>query len=36
MSTLEHPRPDGLLANLAFSQVVVASGARTVYTAGLH
>ena len=34
MSTIEHPRPAGLLHNPAFSQVVVASGKRTVYTAG--
>ena len=34
MSKLEHPRPEGLLHNPAFSQVVVASGARTIYTAG--
>ncbi|GGC49379.1 RidA family protein [Chelatococcus reniformis] len=34
MSTLEHPRPEGLLPNPAFSQVVAASGSRTIYTAG--
>jgi enamine deaminase RidA (YjgF/YER057c/UK114 family) len=34
MSTLERPRPEGLLHNPAFSQVVVASGMRTIYTAG--
>jgi enamine deaminase RidA (YjgF/YER057c/UK114 family) len=34
MSKLDHPRPEGLLHNAAFSQVVVASGARTIYTAG--
>src|SRR5215469_14197097 len=34
MSTLERPRPEGLLHNPAFSQVVVASGTRTIYTAG--
>ena len=34
MSTLEHPRPEGLLHNAAFSQVVVAAGTRTIYTAG--
>ena len=34
MSTLEHPRSEGLLHNPAFSQVVVASGTRTIYTAG--
>ena len=30
----EYPRPEGLLHNPAFSQVVVASGTRTIYTAG--
>lgn len=34
MSRLEHPRPAGLLHNAGFSQVVVASGARMVFTAG--
>ncbi len=34
MSTLEHPRPEGLLHNPGFSQVGVASGTRTIYTAG--
>jgi enamine deaminase RidA (YjgF/YER057c/UK114 family) len=34
MSTLEHPHPDGLFNNPAFSQVVVASGTRTIYVAG--
>ena len=34
MSTIEHPRPKDLLHNLTFSQVVVASGTRTIYTAG--
>jgi len=34
MSTLERPRPEGLLHNPTFSQVVVASGTRTIYTAG--
>src|SRR5579871_1325420 len=34
MSTTEHPRPKGLLHNPAFSQVVLASGTRTIYTAG--
>ena len=34
MSTLEHPRPQGLLHNAAFSQVVAAAGTRTIYTAG--
>jgi enamine deaminase RidA (YjgF/YER057c/UK114 family) len=34
MSTIEHPQVEGLLPNPAFSQVVVASGARTIYTAG--
>ena len=34
MATLEHPRPEGLLHNPAFSQVVAAAGTRTIYTAG--
>lgn len=34
MSTLQHPRPEGLLHNSGFSQVVVAAGTRTIYTAG--
>ena len=34
MSTIEHLRPEGLLHNLGFSQVVAATGARTIYTAG--
>ena len=34
MRKLEHPRPDGLLVNPAFSQVVASTGARTIYTAG--
>ncbi|HTF68931.1 MAG TPA: RidA family protein [Edaphobacter sp.] len=34
MGTLEHPRAEGLLHNPAFSQVVAASGRRTIYTAG--
>jgi enamine deaminase RidA (YjgF/YER057c/UK114 family) len=34
MGKLEHPRPEGLLHNPAFSQVVAASGRRTIYTAG--
>jgi enamine deaminase RidA (YjgF/YER057c/UK114 family) len=34
MSTLEHPSPKGLFINPAFSQVVVAAGTRTIYTAG--
>ena len=34
MSKLEYPRPEGLLNNPAFSQVVVASGTRTILTAG--
>jgi len=34
MSKLDHPRPEGLLHNAAFSQVVAAIGTRTVYTAG--
>jgi enamine deaminase RidA (YjgF/YER057c/UK114 family) len=34
MSTIAHPSPDGLLHNPGFSQVVVASGTRSVHTAG--
>jgi len=34
MSKLDHPRPDGLLYNPAFSQVVASVGKRTIYTAG--
>src|SRR4051795_13100479 len=34
MGTLDHPRSEGLLHNPAFSQVVAASGGRTIYTAG--
>jgi enamine deaminase RidA (YjgF/YER057c/UK114 family) len=34
MSTIEHPYPKGLLQNPAFAQVVVASGAKTIYTSG--
>jgi enamine deaminase RidA (YjgF/YER057c/UK114 family) len=34
MSKLEYLRPEGLLHNPAFSQVVTASGTRTVFTAG--
>ena len=34
MSKLEHPHPQGLLHNPAFSQVVAATGTRTIYTAG--
>jgi len=34
MARLEHPLPKGLLHNAAFSQVVVAAGKRTIYTAG--
>jgi enamine deaminase RidA (YjgF/YER057c/UK114 family) len=34
MGILEHPRPEGLLHNQGFSQVVAASGRRTIYTAG--
>ena len=34
MSTVEHPSPEGLLHNPAFSQVVVGPGTRTIYTAG--
>jgi enamine deaminase RidA (YjgF/YER057c/UK114 family) len=34
MKKLDHPRPEGLLDNTSFSQVVAATGTRTVYTAG--
>lgn len=34
MGKLEHPHPTGLLQNPAYSQVVVASGTRTIYIAG--
>src|SRR3954449_11157600 len=34
MSNVEHPSPEGLLHNAGFSQVVVAAGKRTIYTAG--
>jgi enamine deaminase RidA (YjgF/YER057c/UK114 family) len=34
MSTIDHPRADGLLHNPGFSQVVVASGTRSIHTAG--
>jgi enamine deaminase RidA (YjgF/YER057c/UK114 family) len=34
MSTVEHLRPEGLLHTPSFSQVVIASGTRTIYTAG--
>jgi enamine deaminase RidA (YjgF/YER057c/UK114 family) len=34
VSQIEHPRADGLLHNPGFSQVVVASGTRSVHTAG--
>jgi enamine deaminase RidA (YjgF/YER057c/UK114 family) len=34
MSKLDHPRPEGLFDNPSFSQVVAATGTRTVYTAG--
>jgi enamine deaminase RidA (YjgF/YER057c/UK114 family) len=34
MSTIEHPTLEGLLHNPGFSQVAVAQGKRTVYTAG--
>jgi enamine deaminase RidA (YjgF/YER057c/UK114 family) len=32
--SIEHPRADGLLHNAGFSQVVAATGTRTIYTAG--
>ena len=34
MGKIEHPHPTGLLQNPAYSQVVVASGTRTIYIAG--
>ena len=34
MGIFERPHPEGLLHNPAFSQVVAASGRRTIYTAG--
>lgn len=34
MSTIDHPHPTGLMQMPSFSQVVVASGTRTIYTAG--
>jgi len=34
VSTVERPVPKGLLTNQGFSQVVVATGKRTIYTAG--
>ena len=34
MGAIEHPHVGGLLNNPGFSQVVVASGTRTIYTAG--
>jgi enamine deaminase RidA (YjgF/YER057c/UK114 family) len=34
MSKLDHFRPEGLVHNASFSQVVAATGTRTVYTAG--
>jgi enamine deaminase RidA (YjgF/YER057c/UK114 family) len=34
MAQLEHPPVKGLLSNPGYSQVVVASGSRTIYTAG--
>jgi enamine deaminase RidA (YjgF/YER057c/UK114 family) len=34
MGTFEHPSPEWLLHNSGFSQVVAASGRRTIYTAG--
>jgi hypothetical protein len=32
MSRLDYPHPKGLLSNAGFSQVVVTSGGRTIYT----
>jgi enamine deaminase RidA (YjgF/YER057c/UK114 family) len=34
MSTLDYPRPEGLPHNPSFSQVVAATGRRTIYAAG--
>ncbi len=34
MSSLQHLSPEGLLHNPGFSQVVAATGTRTIYTAG--
>ncbi|HLG81680.1 MAG TPA: RidA family protein [Bradyrhizobium sp.] len=34
MSVLQYPNPEGLARNPAYSHVVAASGARTIYTAG--
>ena len=34
MPAIDYPRPQGLLHNPSFSQVVVAAGLRTIYTAG--
>ena len=34
MSKIEHLRPSGLHHNPAYSHVVVASGARTIYISG--
>jgi len=34
MTTIEHPTAKGLLHNPGFSQVVIATGKRTIYTAG--
>src|SRR5690242_18295322 len=34
MPVIDYPRPQGLLHNPSFSQVVVAAGLRTIYTAG--
>ncbi|HVV42106.1 MAG TPA: RidA family protein [Nitrobacter sp.] len=34
MTTIDWPHPEGLLRNPGFSQVVVASGRRTVYISG--
>jgi enamine deaminase RidA (YjgF/YER057c/UK114 family) len=34
MSTIEHLRPEGLFHNPAFSQVVTASGTKTIYISG--
>jgi enamine deaminase RidA (YjgF/YER057c/UK114 family) len=34
MSTVEYPQPKGLLHNPGFTQVAIASGSRTIHTAG--
>ena len=34
MSNIEYPKPSGLFVNPSFSQVVVATGSRMIFTAG--